>query len=266
MLPSRFLPQTDHMTRMALVAAEWALADAGIDPEELPEYDMGVVTASSSGGVRTGRAGEAVEPGQPVRVRVPVLRLVLRRQQRSDIHPQRAQGPGGVIVSDEAGGLDAVAHGRRLIRKGTPMIVSRASTASICPWGWVAQMAGDRLSTSDEPTRAYLPFDADAASVPGEGGAILIMESAESACARGAKIYGEIALRIDVRPAARQRPRARPAQGDRTRPRRTRAPPPRTSTWSSRTRRACRSWTVSRPTRSRRSSGSGVSRSPRPRR
>lgn len=54
-LPSRLLPQTDHMTRMALVAADWALADAGIDPAALPQYDMGVVTASSSGGFEFGQ-------------------------------------------------------------------------------------------------------------------------------------------------------------------------------------------------------------------
>jgi act minimal PKS chain-length factor (CLF/KS beta) len=95
------------------------------------------------------------------------------------------------------------------------MIVSGGVDASICPWGWVAQMAGDRLSTSDEPTRAYLPFDADAAGyVPGEGGAILIMESAESACARGAKIYGEIAgygSTFDPRPGSDREPALRKA-------------------------------------------------------
>lgn len=128
-------------------------------------------------------------------------------------------------------------------------------------------MAGDRLSTSDEPTRAYLPFDADAAGyVPGEGGAILIMESAESACARGAKIYGEIAgygSTFDPRPGSDREPALRKAIELALADAGT---APRTSTWSSRTRRACRSWTVSRPTRSRRSSGCGVSRSPRPRR
>jgi act minimal PKS chain-length factor (CLF/KS beta) len=58
----------------------------------------------------------------------------------------------------------------------------------------VAQLASGRLSTRDEPTRAYLPFDADAnGHVPGEGGAILILEDAEAARRRGAKVYGEIA-------------------------------------------------------------------------
>ena len=40
-LPSRLLPQTDRMTRLALVAADWALADAGVDPRELARVRHG---------------------------------------------------------------------------------------------------------------------------------------------------------------------------------------------------------------------------------
>src|SRR5262249_51792430 len=49
LLPSRLLAQTDHMTRLALVAAEQALADAAIGPDTYPSLEMGVVTASSAG-------------------------------------------------------------------------------------------------------------------------------------------------------------------------------------------------------------------------
>src|SRR5215470_309230 len=44
-LPSRLLPQTDHMTRLALTAADWAIADSGLKPDDLAEFDMGVITA-----------------------------------------------------------------------------------------------------------------------------------------------------------------------------------------------------------------------------
>ncbi|MBB1258083.1 ketosynthase chain-length factor [Streptomyces alkaliterrae] len=195
-LPNRLLPQTDRMTRLALVATDWALADAGMVPEDLPAFDMGVVTASHSGGFEFGQnelrklwsLGSrhvsayqsfawfyAVNSGQ----------ISIRNGMK---------GPSGVVVSDQAGGLDAVAQARRQIRRGTALIVSGAVDASICPWGWVAQLAGDRLSTSEEPTRAYLPFDGEARGhVPGEGGAILILESEEAARVRGARIHGEIA-------------------------------------------------------------------------
>ncbi|MFC0845689.1 ketosynthase chain-length factor [Streptomyces noboritoensis] len=195
LLPSRLLPQTDRVTRLALVAADWALADAGITPAELPEFDMGVVTASAAGGFEFGQ-GELQalwsKGSQYVSAYQSFAWFYAVNSGQISIR-NGMKGPSGVVVSDQAGGLDAVAQARRQIRKGTSLIVSGAIDASVCPWGWVAQLASDRLSTSEEPTRAYLPFDREAAGyVPGEGGAILIMEDAEAARARGARIYGEV--------------------------------------------------------------------------
>ncbi|WP_371655120.1 MULTISPECIES: ketosynthase chain-length factor [unclassified Streptomyces] len=195
LLPSRLLPQTDRVTRLALVATDWALADAGITPAELPEFDMGVVTASAAGGFEFGQ-GELQalwsKGSQYVSAYQSFAWFYAVNSGQISIR-NGMKGPSGVVVSDQAGGLDAVAQARRQIRKGTALIVSGAIDASVCPWGWVAQLASDRLSTSEEPTRAYLPFDSEAAGyVPGEGGAILIMEDAEAARARGARIYGEV--------------------------------------------------------------------------
>jgi minimal PKS chain-length factor (CLF/KS beta) len=191
-LPSRLLPQTDHMTRLALVAAAEAIADAGVVPAELPEYGMGVVTASASGGFEFGqrelanlwrKGGEYVSAYQSF-----AWFYAVNSGQVSIRHGLR--GPGGVLVSDQAGGLDAVAHARRHVRRGTGVMVTGGVDGSVCPWGWVAQLAGGRLSTATAPERAYLPFDAAAAGhVPGEGGAILVLEDAR----RGAAGYGEIA-------------------------------------------------------------------------
>jgi act minimal PKS chain-length factor (CLF/KS beta) len=79
----------------------------------------------------------------------------------------------------------------------------------------VAQLAGGRLSTSEQPDRAYLPFDADACGhVPGEGGAILILEDAERARQRGARVYGELAgygATFDPRPGTGRAPALRQA-------------------------------------------------------
>ncbi|WP_405872250.1 MULTISPECIES: ketosynthase chain-length factor [unclassified Streptomyces] len=195
-LPSRLLPQTDRMTRLALVAADWALADAGIRPQDLPGFDMGVVTASSSGGFEFGqgelqalwsRGSQYVSAYQSF-----AWFYAVNSGQISIRYGMK--GPSSVVVSDQAGGLDAVAQARRQIRKGTPMVVSGAVDASICPWGWVAQLAVQRLTTRDEPSRAYLPFDSAADGyVPGEGGALLVMESEDSARSRDARIYGEVA-------------------------------------------------------------------------
>ncbi|MFD3333431.1 ketosynthase chain-length factor [Streptomyces sp. NPDC058700] len=195
-LPSRLMAQTDHMTRLALVATDWALADAGVVPAELPAYSMGVVTASSSGGFEFGQ-GELqklwAEGSQYVSAYQSFAWFYAVNSGQISIR-NGMKGPSGVVVSDQAGGLDALAQARRQIRKGTSLVVSGSVDASICPWGWVAQLAGGRLATGDDPGSAYVPFDAAAAGhVPGEGGAILVMEDEESARERGAEVYGHIA-------------------------------------------------------------------------
>ena len=204
------------MTRLALVAADWALADAGVDPADLPDFDMGVVTASSVGRlrVRPARAAEAVEQGRPVRQRLPVLRLVLRREHRPDLHParharpqrRRRQRPGR---RPGRGRRRPAGRSARAPGWSSPA----ASTPRSCPWGWVAQLASGRLSTGDDPT-ARLPALRRArprGHVPGEGGAILVLEDADGRPRRAApRSYGEIAgYARHLRPAARQRPAAR---------------------------------------------------------
>ena len=196
-LPSRLIPQTDHMTRMALVAADWALADAGVVPEQLPEFGMGVITAASSGGFEFGqRELEALwsKGSQYVSAYQSFAWFYAVNTGQISIR-NGMRGPSGVVVSEQAGGLDAVAQARRQLRKGVGLVVSGGVDGSLCPWGWVAQLASGRLSRNDDPDRAYLPFDAGAAGhVPGEGGAILVLEDAESARQRGAGSgYGEVA-------------------------------------------------------------------------
>ncbi|MYR46949.1 ketosynthase chain-length factor [Streptomyces sp. SID5910] len=208
-LPSRLLPQTDRMTRLALAGADWALADAEVNPAELPDYAAGVITASHSGGFEFGQHElQALwsKGGQYVSAYQSFAWFYAVNSGQISIR-NGLRGPSSVVVSDQAGGLDAVAQARRQIRKGTSLVVSGAVDASICSWGWVAQQAGGRLTTSDDTGRAYVPFDADASGhVPGEGGALLVVEDAEHAHRRGApRIYGEIAghaSTMDPRPGS----------------------------------------------------------------
>jgi act minimal PKS chain-length factor (CLF/KS beta) len=197
-LPSRLLPQTDRMTQIALASADWAFADAGVTPSELADYAAGVITASHSGGFEFGQNElQALwsKGGQHVSAYQSFAWFYAVNSGQISIR-NGLRGPSSVLVSDQAGGLDAVAHARRQVRAGTALVISGAIDASICPWGWVAQLAGRGLSTEQRPERAYLPFDPDASGyVPGEGGALLVLEDAEQARRRdGAiRVYGEIA-------------------------------------------------------------------------
>ncbi|MFG3254468.1 ketosynthase chain-length factor [Streptomyces sp. NPDC048172] len=216
-LPGRLLPQTDHMTRLALVAADWALADAGASPAELPEYGTGVVTASSAGGYEFGerelrnlwsKGGDHVSAYQSFAwfYAVNTGQISIRNGTR---------GPSGALVSDQAGGLDAVAQARRRVRKGVPLMLSGGVDSSLCSWGWVAHLAQERLSLSEDADRAYLPFDPAAGGhVPGEGGALLVLEEEAAARERGARAYGEIAgygATFDPRPGSGREPGLRRA-------------------------------------------------------
>jgi act minimal PKS chain-length factor (CLF/KS beta) len=196
-IPGKLMPQTDHMTRLALAATGWALADAGAEPEDMDEFGMSVVTANAYGGFEFGhreleklwsRGGRHVSAYQSF-----AWFYAVNTGQISIRHGMR--GPSGVLVSEQAGGLDALGQARRHIRKGTPFVVTGGVDGALSPWGWVAYLAGGRLSTRTDPARAYLPFDTDANGwVPGEGGAIIVVEEAQAAAARGAgHRYGEIA-------------------------------------------------------------------------
>ncbi|WP_433340391.1 beta-ketoacyl synthase N-terminal-like domain-containing protein [Streptomyces sp. CA-253872] len=192
---SRLLPQTDRVTRLSLAVAREALDDAGVDPAELPDYTAGVVTASSAGGFEFGqrelqalwsRGGRHVSAYQSF-----AWFYAVNTGQISIRHGLR--GASGAVVSEQAGGLDAVAQARRQIRRGTRLVITGGVDSALCPWGWAAHLAGGGLSTADDPALAFLPFDAGARGhVVGEGGALFVLEDAALARQRGAHIYGSV--------------------------------------------------------------------------
>ncbi|MFF5343877.1 ketosynthase chain-length factor [Streptomyces althioticus] len=192
-LPSRLLPQTDRVTRLSLTAAKEALDDSGTDPAALPDYGAGVVTASSAGGFEFGqrelqalwsKGGSHVSAYQSF-----AWFYAVNTGQISIRHGLR--GSSGVVVAEQAGGLDALAHARRQIRKGAALMVTGGVDSALCPWGWAAHLAADELSRVTDPARAYLPFDAAASGhVVGEGGALFVLESDTAARERGASVYG----------------------------------------------------------------------------
>jgi act minimal PKS chain-length factor (CLF/KS beta) len=217
-LPGRLLPQTDRMTRLALIAAGEAFADSGADPSSMPPFACGAVTSASGGGFEFGqkelealwsKGGQYVSAYQSFAWFYPV-----NTGQISIRHGLR--GPGSAIVAEGAGGLDAVSKARRHLRAGTSLMVTGGVDGSLSPWSWLCILRSGRISTATDPAGAFLPFDRRAAgSVVGEGGAILIMESAEDARSRGAeRDYGEVvgyAATFDPRPGSGRPPGLRRA-------------------------------------------------------
>ncbi|TJZ52138.1 ketosynthase chain-length factor [Streptomyces piniterrae] len=194
-VPGRLAVQTDRYTHFALAAAQAALADADADPAQLPEYEMAVVTASSSGGTEFGQH-EMEQLYQRGPAWVGAYQSIAwfyaaTTGQVSIRHGMR--GPCGVICAEQAGGLDALGQSRRLLDTGSRLVLAGGTDASLCPYGLTAQLPTGALSTEDDPTRAYLPFDESAGGyAPGEGGAMLVVETEQGARERGAGHYGRI--------------------------------------------------------------------------
>jgi minimal PKS chain-length factor (CLF/KS beta) len=196
-LPGRLRLQTDVSTRLALAAADWALADADFDPAEVSDFDMSVVTASALGGFDfTHRELRNLWSEGPRAVSVYesfAWFYAVNTGQISIRHGLR--GPNCTLVAEQAGGLDAIGQARRTIRGGARLALAGGVDSALDPWGWVAQLSTGRVSRDPDPRRAYRPFDRTACGyLPGEGGALLVLEAASRARCRGAaRVYGEIA-------------------------------------------------------------------------
>jgi minimal PKS chain-length factor (CLF/KS beta) len=194
-IPKQLIVQTDRWTWMALAATQLALADARYDPASYDPYKTSVVTSSSSGGNEFGQKEiQSLWGKGPIFVGAYQSIAWFYAASTGQISIKHGiKGPNGVIVTEGAGGLDALQHSRRTLRRGVDAIVCGGTEAPICPYALVCQMRSGLLSPKNQPA-AYRPFDASASGyVPGEGGAILLVERLELAQQRRApNIYGEI--------------------------------------------------------------------------
>ncbi|KOG30756.1 ketosynthase chain-length factor [Streptomyces resistomycificus] len=194
----RYLVQTDRFTHFAMAAADLALDDARLSRAETDEapFSVGVVTAAGSGGGEFGQRELQQLWGKGSRFVGPYQSIAwFYAASTGQISIRRGfKGPCGVVASDEAGGLDALAHAARAVRRGTDVMVAGATEAPLAPYSMVCQLGYEELSTVDDPARAYRPFTAAACGfVPAEGGAMLVVEAESSARERGAPVRATLA-------------------------------------------------------------------------
>jgi len=192
----RYLVQTDRFTHYAMAAADLALEDARFDPAEGSPFAVGVVTAAGSGGGEFGQRELQNLWGQGPHFVGPYQSIAWFYAASTGQISIRGgfKGPCAVVASDEAGGLDALAHAVRTIRRGTDTVVVGAAEAPLAPYSMVCQLGYRELSLSEDPDRAYLPFSAEACGfVPAEGGAMFVVEDEGAARKRGARIRAVLA-------------------------------------------------------------------------
>ncbi|MFE9823311.1 ketosynthase chain-length factor [Streptomyces sp. NPDC005791] len=197
-IEERFLVQTDRFTHYAMAAADLALDDARLgraDYEDAP-FKVGVVTAAGSGGGEFGQRELQRLWGEGSRFVGPYQSIAWFYAASTGQISIRGgfKGPCAVVASDEAGGLDALMHAGRSIRRGTDAVVVGAAEAPLAPYSVVCQLGYEDLSLCDDPTRAYRPFTAGACGfAPAEGGAMLVVEEETAARDRGARVRAELA-------------------------------------------------------------------------
>ncbi|WP_031061038.1 ketosynthase chain-length factor [Streptomyces sp. NRRL F-5527] len=196
LIEDRFLVQTDRFSHFAMAAAALALDDAGLGGEPADPYSVGVVTAAGSGGGEFGQRELQKLWGKGSKYVGPYQSIAWFYAASTGQISIRGglKGPCGVVASDEAGGLDALAHAARAVRRGTDVMVVGAAEAPLAPYSMVCQLGYPELSTLDDPDRAYRPFTEKACGfVPAEGGALLVVEDEGRARERGVPVRGVVA-------------------------------------------------------------------------
>ena len=199
-LPAKQARRVDPFSQYALVTADQAVQDAGLDPEAMSQEEkdrVGVVYGTGIGGIQTFRdqTEEFLESGEKRTSPffIPTLIPDIAAGQIAMAHGFR--GPNHAVVSACATGNHNIGDAYRMIREGDMDAALCGGTDACVTRLGIAGFASMRaLSTrNDDPAHASRPFDAHRDGfVMGEGAGALFVESLERAKARGAEIYAEI--------------------------------------------------------------------------
>ena len=187
----------ERFSQFAVAAAKQALDDAKIDMEKEDPFRVGVSVGSGIGSLQVieKEHTKMMEKG-PGRVNPLMVPLMISNMAAGNVSIQFGlKGKCIDVVTACASGTHSIGEAMRSIQHGeADVMVAGGTEACITPIG-VAGFSGlTALSTSEDPTRASIPFDAERDGfVMGEGAGIVVLESLDHAKARGAKIYAELA-------------------------------------------------------------------------
>ena len=190
----------DLYAMYAIVAADEAIADAGLENEGVDKNRVGVIFAAGIGGLHTfeeeaGYYALNKEKGPKYNpFFIPKMIADIAAGQISIDHG--FHGPNYATVSACASSNNALVDAFNAIRLGyADAIVAGGAEAAVFPAGVGGFNSMKALSTrNDDPKGASRPFSGSRDGfVIGEGAAALVLEELEHAKARGAHIYAEVA-------------------------------------------------------------------------
>lgn len=186
----------DRVTQFALLCADEAIKDSGIDLDAADRTRIGAIVGSGIGGLDTTEKQVLTLHNRGVRRVSPFLvpMMMINASSGEVAIRHGLKGPNFCVSSACASGNHALGLAMQMIRYGmADAVLAGGSEAALTPIGLAGFCAARALSKrNEEPTKASRPFDKDRDGfVFGEGGALLFLESLEHAQARGAKIYAE---------------------------------------------------------------------------
>lgn len=188
----------DPFAKYALVVADEAIKDSGIDLTKINVDKAGVIWGSGIGGLETfyNECAEFVKGDGTPRFNPFFIPKMIADIAAGHISIKYGlRGPNFTTVSACASSTNAIIDAFNYIRLGKANIfVTGGSEAAVNEAGIGGFNAMHALSTrNDNPETASRPFDLDRDGfVLGEGAGALILEEYEHAIARGAKIYAEV--------------------------------------------------------------------------
>ena len=190
----------DLYEQYALVAAQEAIKDSGLDLDTVDKNEIGVILGVCIGGIHTfeEEAGYyALHEAEGPKFNpffIPKMIADIAAGQISINYGFR--GPNYTTTSACASATNALADAFNLLRLGKAnAIVTGGAEAGVWPCGLGGFNAMHALSTrNDDPEHASRPFSKSRDGfVMGEGAGILVLETLDHALARGAHIYCEVA-------------------------------------------------------------------------
>ena len=186
----------EDFSQYAVVAAKEAMEDAGLDMEKEDSFRVGCAVGCGIGSLQcVQRNYLRIQTKGPNRVEPLMIPMLISNIAAGNISIQLGlQGKNINVVTACATGNHNIGEAFRSIQYGEAEVMFAGGTEGAITESGVAGFTGlNALSTSEDPMRASIPFDAERGGfVMGEGAGILVMEELEHAKARGAKIYAEI--------------------------------------------------------------------------
>ncbi len=188
----------DLFAQFDIIAADEAIADSGISPDNTDYDEVGVLITSGIGGVNH-LFSEIMEfahsDGTPRFSPFLITKMIVNMPAGVVSIKHGFRGPNFSTVSACASSAHSIIEAFDYIRFGKcKVVIAGGAGAAIGELGIGGFNAMKALSTrNDDPQTASRPFDLNRDGfVMGEGAGSLVLEEYEHAVARGAKIYAEV--------------------------------------------------------------------------